>query len=85
MTTGLPALAVPHVSSAGGTLVAAAIDVATAAVVSDKPAEVALNPAHPHHVQLCFADGSCVSLPDTASAATALRAAAAALVGEPPL
>jgi hypothetical protein len=85
MTTGLPSLAVTHVSSAGGTLVAAAIDVVTAAVAGHKSAEVAMNQTHRHHVQLCFADGSCVSLPDTASAATALRAAAAALVGEPPL
>ena len=85
MTTGLPYLAVPHVSSAGGTWVAAAIDVVTAAVVADNPAEDVFNQPHSHHVQLCFADGSWVSLPDTASAATALRTVAAALVEESPL
>ena len=37
------------------------------------------------HVQLCFADGSCISLPDSGSISEALRAAATALVTNPAL
>jgi hypothetical protein len=75
----------PRVPGAAATIVASALEVTHIRDAFERPASRSTPGLDEQHVQLCFADGSCVSLPDNGSTSEALRAAAAALVAHPAL
>lgn len=75
----------PRVPGAAATIVASALEVTRTRDACEPSATQGTAGADEQHVQLCFADGSCISLPDSGSTSDALRAAAAALVAYPAL
>ena len=75
----------PRVPGAAATIVASALEVTHPRDACEPPASQSTPDPDEEHVQLCFADGSCISLPDSGSTSEALRAAAAALVAHPAL